>query len=85
MLKSKLYKFFYQNDTFFEWVFRILFSINLLMPGINFATASYPLSVLGIVLAAFWLNIFRLNKIAILFLLLALLINCQHLNQPYSD
>ena len=47
-----------------EWMFRILFSINILMPAFTYDEHYYTIIVLGFSVVAFWLYIARLKVFA---------------------
>ena len=72
-------KFFFYDNKFIDWTIKILFSINLILPGINEDILGYPLNVLILTLISFWLYIYRVKVFAIVFLLMATLINYLHL------
>ena len=79
-LNNVLKNIFYSNK-FIDWVCRILISLNILMPGINYSDHFYPLDVLIITVVSFWLYISRLKVFCLLLLLFALFINYQHLGK----
>jgi hypothetical protein len=63
-----------------EWACRILFTINILLPGINYDDGHYyPLDVLVLVIVSLWLYFFRLKLLALVPLLFALLVSYMHL------
>ena len=76
-------RWLYYDSKFLEWLLRILFTFNIVMPGWNFQGHYYPLDVLLMTLIAFWLYIYRLKVPAVLFLFLATLINYQNIGMPY--
>ena len=68
-------KFFFYDNKFIDWTIKILFSINLILIGMNYESCYYPLNVLILIIIAFWLYSFKLKVIGFPFLLFALLIN----------
>lgn len=71
-------KLIFKDNKFIEWSCRILISVNIIIPEVCEDLLGYPLNVLLMTVIAFWLYCFRLKLISIAFLLMALLINCQH-------
>jgi hypothetical protein len=71
----------FKDNKFLEWTCRILISINLIWPGLQYPSVSYPLNVLLITLIAFWLYIYKLKVFSILFLLFALIISFTHVTK----
>jgi hypothetical protein len=62
-----------------EWACRILFSVNLLLIGINYDDRlNYPMDALVFILLALWLYFYKLKIISIIPLLLALFLNYLH-------
>jgi hypothetical protein len=68
----------FKDNKFIEWTCRILISINLIWPGLQYSSVSYPLNVLLITLIAFWLYVYNLKIFSILFLLFALFLSFTH-------
>lgn len=58
-----------------EWILRLLFTYNIVMPGINYESKSYPLSALIILLICFWLYALKFKLISLGFLLYAVFLN----------
>ena len=68
------------SDATFEWLCRILFSINIILIGINnYDGVNYPTNVLIITLVALWLYFYKLKILSIMLLLFVLFINYLHL------
>ncbi len=74
--------FLFWNSHFINWICRLLFSVDLILPGVNNEAHSYPinypLDVLLIQFVAFWLYVFRLRLFSAVLLLVALFMNLQH-------
>lgn len=79
MVYKRVSKILFYDNAFIEWSVRLLLTVNLIIPGFNYGTSSYPLSVLLLTLISLWLYLFKLKGLSIIFLLLALYINCQHI------
>lgn len=72
-------KLLYTNR-YIEWACRVLFTVNLLLSGLNYDDRhNYPFNALLIVLFALWLYFFNLRILSLLPLLLALFINYLHI------
>jgi len=61
-----------------EWMFRILFSINILMPAFTYDEHYYTIIVLGFSVVGFWLYVARLKVFALAIMLLVLPVNYFH-------
>jgi hypothetical protein len=62
-----------------EWMCRIFFSLDLVLPGLNNNNSHfYPLDALLLTLVGFWLYLFRLKSIACILLVSASLVSYQH-------
>ncbi len=81
LLKSAIFL----NNSFGEWACRILISLNIILPMLNFAGRGYPENVLIALLLSFWLYVYKIKGIAIVLLLLSLFINYLHIGVPYTD
>lgn len=75
--------FLFWNSRFIDWISRILFSLDLILAGVNNESHSYPinypLDVLLIQFLAFWLYVYRIRLFSIVLLIIALFINLQHI------
>ena len=72
-------KFLTYSNSFIDWSCKILLSINIIIPGINFADeTNYPLDVLVLAVIALWLYFYNVKIISIPILLMALFINYLH-------
>jgi hypothetical protein len=73
-------------DKLIDWICRILLSINIVLPGLNYEDETfYPLDVLLATLLALWLHFFNIRSLrllAIVLLIFVLLINLMHWNMP---
>lgn len=67
-------KYLFYNNNILEWTCRIILSINLILPGINYDNLNYPLDVLIMTLIGFWFYIYKLKIFALIVLLSALFI-----------
>ena len=72
---------FYKNK-WLDWIIRLLFTFNIIIPGVNYSYINYPLDTLILTAIAFWFYIYKLNTVAFLFLLLAAYFNYFHLGMP---
>ncbi len=68
-------KIIFYDNKFVEWVCKLLFSVNLIMIGINYESHYYPLNVLIIIMVAFWFYSFKLKLFSLSFLLVAFVVN----------
>ncbi|MDR3714845.1 MAG: hypothetical protein P4L51_18700 [Puia sp.] len=62
-----------------EWLCRVFFSIDLVLPGVNNVAHYYPIDALIVTFAGFWLYVYKLKSLACILLVSAALINYQHL------
>ena len=76
---SRLKQYIFYSNSFIEWMCRILVTVNVIIPGINYSDHAYPLDVLVLTVLSFWLYIYRLKVFAIIILLFCLFINYLHL------
>ena len=61
-----------------EWMFRILFSIDIMLPAFTVDNHYYSTVVLGFSVIAFWLYLGRIKGLALAILLFVLYINYNH-------
>ena len=73
----------YYDKKWLDWFIRILFTYDIIMPGLNYQSAVYPLNVLITILIAFIFYSFRLKSICLIFLLFAAFFNITHYNDPH--
>ena len=70
---------FYKNKII-EWTCRILFTINLLLSGLNYDDhINYPFNALAFTVIGLWLYFFNLRILSIIPLLIALFLNYMHI------
>ncbi len=74
-----LRKYLTRDNKYLEWFLRILFTLNFVVPGINYEDEHYyPGNVLLMVIIGLWLYFFRLKVVSVVPLLYALFINYLH-------
>lgn len=67
------------------WIFRILFTFNVILPGVNYGHLYYPLDVLVVAALAYWFDLGKMTIFALLLLFLATMINVDHCIHMYRD
>ncbi len=71
----QMHKIIFNDNKFVEWSCKLLFSLDLIMVGINYEDHYYPLNVLIIIMIAFWFYSFKLKLFSLIILLVAFIIN----------
>jgi hypothetical protein len=77
-----LQRFLFYRPTWMIWLFRIIFSLNILIPCLVFEDHYYPAMVLLGSLLAYWLDVGKLTWLGLLILGLMTAINYNHLFYP---